>query len=288
MRDKFSFSYLVNPPVCKAGFLDVEPVPLGSATARRLALLPTPATPATWIPAFRKSLRFQPVCFIFKAPEVLSYPQRFETLHSSMPNTMNTFRRLRDGSGELRENNEANSVSTKFSDAPVGEKSVRRKQSKRCNQSTIPDDPDSGWGIGYSGIDVGVLGVCGFVFGFDYDFVGVGVFGVEDLFGQADEGLVACYESYVEIGDGALADVETRAGDGLPEDCRGDGLLWVRTTLGPGFLGFVEGFAVEAIDVFKEDAGELAVGADEVIGDAALVEKPVVLQDVDADVDFFF
>src|SRR5580698_2751172 len=64
-RDKFSFSYLVDPPLIDApagetGFLDTEPVPSGSVTARRLALLPIPATPATWIPAFRKSLRFQP------------------------------------------------------------------------------------------------------------------------------------------------------------------------------------------------------------------------------------
>ena len=93
-RDKFSFSYLIKPPVCEAGFLDVDPILPGSAAARRLALLPTPATPATWIPAFRKSLRFQPVCFISKAPEVLSYPRRFATLHSSMPNTVHTFRRL--------------------------------------------------------------------------------------------------------------------------------------------------------------------------------------------------
>ena len=128
-----------------------------------------------------------------------------------------------------------------------------------------------------------MLGVGGFVFGFDYDFVGVGVFGVEDFFGEADEGLIAGYESYVEIGDGALAYIEARAGDGLPEDRRGDGLLCIWT-----LLGFVEGFAVEAIDVFKQDAGEFAVGADEVIGDAALVEEPVVLQDVDADIDVFF
>jgi len=54
-----------------------------------------------------------------------------------------------------------------------------------------------------------------------------------------------------------------------------------------GLLGVVVGFAVEAVDVFKQDAGEFAVWVEEVVGDAALVEDAVVLQDVDADVDVF-
>jgi len=62
-------------------------------------------------------------------------------------------------------------------------------------------------GNGCSGIDVGVLGVCG--------FVAVCVLGVEDLFGEADQRLVAGYEPDIQVGDGALADVEAGAGDDL-------------------------------------------------------------------------
>jgi len=56
-----------------------------------------------------------------------------------------------------------------------------------------------------------------FFFGLYCYFVGVGVLGVEDFFGQAYQGLVAGYESYVQVEDGALADVEAGAGDGSPE-----------------------------------------------------------------------
>ena len=50
-------------------------------------------------------------------------------------------------------------------------------------------------GSGFSGIDIGVLGC--FFFGFYDYFVGVGVLGVEDFFGETYQGLVAGYESYV-------------------------------------------------------------------------------------------
>ena len=60
----------------------------------------------------------------------------------------------------------------------------RREFSERCKEAGV--DHRFLWRSGYSGIDIGVLVVRGFVFGLDDDFVGVGVFGVEDFFGEAD------------------------------------------------------------------------------------------------------
>ena len=43
------------------------------------------------------------------------------------------------------------------------------------------------------------VGICGVVFGGYLYVVGVGVVGVQDLFGEADEGLVASDKPYIQI-----------------------------------------------------------------------------------------